>query len=79
MIEIMGKKIQLEKNITLWELSHDYKNQFEHEIILAKVNNKLKDLSEIIYKDSNYKIEFLDINDKNAFRAYQRSVIFLLV
>ncbi len=79
MIEIMGKKIQLEKNITLWELSHDYENQFEHEIILAKVNNKLKDLSEIIYKDSNYKIEFLDINDKNAFRAYQRSVIFLLV
>ena len=62
MIEIMGKKISLEKNITLWELSHDYKNQFENEIILAKVNNKAKDLSEIIYKDSDYKIEFLDIN-----------------
>lgn len=79
MVKLLNKEIKLEQDKTLKDLSNDYKHLFKNDIILAKVNNKLKDLSEIIYKDSYYKIEFLDISDKNAFRAYQRSVVFLLV
>lgn len=79
MIEVMDKKIDIEKEITLLEFSKQFQNSFENEIILAKVNNRLKDLTDVLYPKNNYKIEFLDISDPNGFRTYQRSIIFLLI
>ena len=79
MIEVMGKKIDIEKEITLLEFSKQFQNSFKNEIILAKVNNRLKDLTDVLYPKNNYKIEFLDISDPNGFRTYQRSIIFLFI
>lgn len=79
MIKIMGKEIEIASNTTLLELSKKYQHLFKYEIILAKVNNRLKDLSEIVYPENNYRIDFLDILDSNGYRTYQRSVVFLLI
>ncbi len=79
MVEVMGEKFELEKATTLLELSRMVKTKFENEIILAKVNNKLRDLIDTIYPQNDYKVEFLDISDPNGFRTYQRSITFVLI
>jgi len=46
-------------------------------VLLAKVDNELKELHNQLLYDCN--VEFLDISDTNGYRVYQRSVSFLLV
>ncbi len=79
MITVLGEKIELTKSTTLLELSKKFQSYFSNEIILAKVNNRLSDLSEIIYPENDCRIEFLDISNPNGYRTYQRSVVFLLI
>ncbi len=79
MITVLGEKIELTKSTSLLELSKKFQSYFSNEIILAKVNNRLNDLSEIIYPENDCRIEFLDISNPNGYRTYQRSVVFLLI
>ncbi len=79
MITVLGEKIELTKSTSLLELSKKFQSYFSNEIILAKVNNRLSDLSEIIYSENDCRIEFLDISNPNGYRTYQRSVVFLLI
>lgn len=79
MITVLGEKIELTESTTLLELSKKFQTYFSNEIILAKVNNRLSDLSEIIYPENDCRIEFLDISNQNGYRTYQRSVVFLLI
>lgn len=50
---------------------------FPRPILLAKVNNELKELHNQLLYDCS--VEFLDISDANGYRAYQRSVSFLMI
>lgn len=79
MITVLGEKIELTKSRSLLELSKKFQSYFSNEIILAKVNNRLSDLSEIIYPENDCRIEFLDISNPNGYRTYQRSVVFILI
>ncbi len=79
MITVLGEKIELTESTTLLELSKKFQSYFSNEIILAKVNNRLSDLSEIIYPENDCRIEFLDISNPNGYRTYQRSVVFILI
>lgn len=79
MITVLGEKIELTKSTSLLELSKKFQSYFSNEIILAKVNNRLSDLSEIIYSENDCRIEFLDISNPNGYRTYQRSVVFILI
>ncbi|MCL2404559.1 MAG: nucleoside kinase [Defluviitaleaceae bacterium] len=65
------------KGTTLLELSASYANTKQWPILVATVDNELQDLSRKLLFDST--VEFLDASDPNGFRAYQRSVSFLMV
>lgn len=65
------------KFTTYEELSKKYKNRFKSSIVLAKHDNKLRELSSKI--KTGGKIEFFDITDVDGMRVYIRSVSFLMV
>jgi len=65
------------KGTTLLELSKSYAHTKKWPILAATVNNELQDLSRQLLFDST--VSFLDVSDPNGFRAYQRSVSFLMV
>lgn len=76
-ITVMGKEVKLTKGITLFELSKVYQDTFVSPIVIAIVDNKLKELS---YKlEESCSVTFLDITDKDGFKTYQRSLQFLMV
>lgn len=77
-VVVDGKNIEIEKNTTLLELSRQFKDDFEYPIVLAKINNKLKELKDKIEVDG-VKIDFLDISTKEGYLSYQRSVSFMLL
>ena len=65
------------KGTTLLELSKSYSHLKKWPILVATVDNELQDLSRQLLFDST--VKFLDVSDPNGFRAYQRSVSFLMV
>lgn len=76
-VTINGKVIEIVSGTTLLELSKNYENDFKYNIILAKVNDMYKELSEPIKKDST--IEFYDLTDRFANRIYLNGLIYLTV
>jgi len=67
--------IEVPKMTTLLELSKKVNRKYP--ILLAEVNNELRELHNILDRDCS--VRFLDITDANGFRAYQRSVVFLMI
>ena len=66
------------KGTTLQALCDEFgKDTFPRPILLAKADNQLKELHIPLLYDCD--VEFLDISDANGYRAYQRSVSFLMV
>lgn len=75
-VNIVGHgKLEVPQDTTLQELSGQL--TFDRPILLAKLNNQLKELHNPIYYDCD--VEFLDITDANGYRAYQRGVAFLMI
>ncbi|MDR1533187.1 MAG: nucleoside kinase [Clostridiales bacterium] len=70
-------RLGLADGVTLMELSGCYQHLFSNPIILAKVDNECQEL----YRKASdgTVIEFDDISCPHAFRAYQRSVVFLMI
>ncbi|MDR1913194.1 MAG: nucleoside kinase [Clostridiales bacterium] len=66
----------VQAGITLWEISKLIPER-ENPIILAKVNQHIDDLIAPVTMDCQ--VEFLDITDREGFRAYQRSTSFLMI
>ena len=66
---------ELTPGTSLHELCKNY--EFPRSILLAKVDNELKELHNPLLYDST--VEFLDISDANGYRVYQRSVSFLML
>lgn len=76
--EIMtDKPVKVSKETKLSDLASKYGDRLENPIVLAKVNNELQELHKTLSEDC--RVEFLDITDPDGFRAYQRSIVFLMV
>lgn len=75
-ITINNKKYKYSKDITLQEICMEYQDQFKYPIILAKVNNHLKELSFKITEDST--VEFIDLTNESGNRAHLNGLIFIL-
>ena len=75
-IKIMGRETEIGENETLMEISGRYAGRFKNPIVLAKAGN---DIRELYGKPGCDEIEFLDITDPNGYRAYQRSISFLMI
>ena len=76
-ITIDNKTYKYSKNITLQEIYMEHQGTHKFPIILARVNNKLKELSYEI-KD-NCTVEFLDLTTKEANKAHVNGLIFVML
>ncbi len=75
-ITINNKKYKCSKDITLQEIYMEHQLEFKFPIILAKVNNRLKELSATISENSV--VEFLDLTSREGNRAHLNGLIFVL-
>jgi len=65
------------KGTSLLDLSKSHSHTKTWPILVATVDHELQDLTRKLLFDSS--VQFLDVSDPNGFRAYQRSVSFLMV
>ena len=75
-ITINNKKYNYSKDITLQEIYMEHQGDFKYPIVLAKVNNRLKELSSSIKEDSE--VEFLDLTSRDGNRAHLNGLIFVM-
>lgn len=76
-VTINGKKYQVTKGITLEEVANDFATDYKYPILLAKVNNRLKELSAPIKESAT--IEFLDLTTCEGSRTHISGVTYILV
>lgn len=76
-ITINGVKYNYSKDITLQEIYMEHQNNFKYPIILAKVNNRLKELSYQIKENST--VEFLDLTSCEGNRAHVNGLIYIML
>jgi len=68
---------QVNRGITLLELSTDFQQQFISPIVAAKVNNHFRGLNFELRNDC--KVELLDLTTEEGVRTYTRSLSFILI
>jgi len=73
-----GEKKKVEKGKRLIDLASEFQDQHKTPIVLARVNNKYRELNNDINEDHST-IEFLDLYTKDGMRVYQRSTTFLMI
>lgn len=75
-ITINNKKYNFSKDITLQEIYMEHQGEFRFPIILAKVNNRLKELSATLTESAT--VEFIDLTTSEGNRAHLNGLIFIL-
>ncbi|MBB2181949.1 nucleoside kinase [Lachnospiraceae bacterium MD1] len=76
-VEINGSVYEYPKNISLLEISKDFQKDYSDQIILAFVNNKLRELFKYVSKDC--KISFVTIGDDAGHKTYVRGIILVML
>ncbi len=76
-IVINGKTYTYSKNITLQEIYMEHQDTHKYPIILAKVNNRLRELSYKIAE--NCTVEFIDLTSSEGNRAHVNGLVFVLL
>ncbi|KXL54013.1 uridine kinase [Anaerotignum neopropionicum] len=76
-INVMGKDVLVKEGTTFGELAKDFREECVGGIMVAKQENRLKELHNVIHED--IPISFFDITHEEGMRVYQRGVSFLLV
>ena len=76
-ITINDNKYKYSRGITLQEIYMEHQVDFKYPIILAKVNERFKELSYQI--KNNSKVEFLDLTSCEGNRAHVNGLIFVMV
>ena len=75
-VTINGNKIKYSKDVTLQEIYMEHQTEYKYPIILAKVNNRLRELSTKIKADSE--ITFLDLTSTEGNRAHVNGLVMLI-
>lgn len=74
---IGNKKVEVPKYTQLMELAKEYQKDFQSSILVAKIDNEIKELHKNIYEDC--KIEFLDMTSSAGFKVYQRTASLVMI
>lgn len=74
--KIAGKDYNFAKGISLEEILEEIKLYDKKIVVAAIVNNRLSNLSDLLYEDA--RIRFLTINDEIGNRIYRRSLYMLM-
>ena len=75
-VKINGKIYKYSKGISVAEVLTEHTQNFKYPIILAKINNRLKELSATIEEDSE--VEFLDLTSHEGNRVHINGLIMVL-
>lgn len=75
-VTINGTKHEYKSGIKLEDISNDFQSSKKN-IVLALVNNEVKELTSII--EDNCEIKFLDLKTTNGQKVYKRSLSFLFI
>ena len=76
-ITINDKEFYVKRKTTLAEIANEFQSNYHHPILIAKVNNTLKELNYEITKPKN--IEFLDLTSREGNKIHVNALIFILV
>ncbi|WP_129596130.1 nucleoside kinase [Anaerophilus nitritogenes] len=71
------EKIEVQRGISIEELSDRFKDDYLSTIVAAKVDHDLRELTHTLHKDCN--IEFIDLSSSDGIRIYQRSLSFVFI
>ena len=75
-VTINDKKYKYSKDITLREIYMEHQTEFKYPIILAKVNNRLKELNSPIKEDSV--VKFLDLTSPEGNRVHVNGLVLIM-
>lgn len=75
-VTVLDETFEYNYGISLEEISRDFQGHYPHQIILARLNGKLKELFEKVTEDCQ--VEFLTIGDKIGEQTYRRTATFIL-
>ena len=73
-----GEVLEVAKGITLGEVADLVQDQYTYPIMIGEVGHNLKELSSKVEEDLN-DFSFIELNQKDGMRVYQRSTTFLLI
>lgn len=76
-VNVNGEVRTYPEGTTFLEIAEDFKNQYKEEILLARVNGKLKELHKKLKKDAE--VEFVTYDDPVGRKCYERSAIFVMM
>lgn len=76
-VKINGRNYTYSKGITLQEIASEFQKEYKFPILLAKVNNRLKELTCDVKEDSE--IEFLDLTSREGNRCHVNGLTYILV
>lgn len=76
-IKVNEHKYQVSKGVTLEELASQFQKDYRYPILLAKVNNVLKELTTEITHQAN--IEFLDLTSREGNRTHISGLTYVLI
>ena len=76
-ITIKGKKYQITKGLTLETVAKELQTEYKYPILIARVNNVLKELNYKITTSCN--IEFLDLTTREGSRVHIAGLTYVLV
>lgn len=76
-IKVNGHKYKVSKGVTLEELASQFQKDYRYPILLAKVNNVLKELTTEITHQAN--IEFLDLTSREGNRTHISGLTYVLI
>lgn len=76
-VTINNKKYKYNKETTLQEIAKEFQSNYAYPILLAKVNNSIKELTTPVKKDST--IEFLDLTDREGNRCHINCLTYIMI
>lgn len=76
-VELYGEEREYPYNTSYLNIAMDYQEKEEYDIVLAKVNGILMELTKTIHEDQ--KIEFITTNKKAGYLTYTRSISILML
>ncbi|MDF2486561.1 MAG: hypothetical protein K0R46_2729 [Herbinix sp.] len=76
-VEINGKLYEYPSGTSILEISRDFQKEYECQIILAFVNNKLRELFKRV--NDNCSIRFVTVSEDAGHKTYQRGMVLVML
>ncbi|OPX44110.1 threonine--tRNA ligase 2 [Ruminiclostridium hungatei] len=76
-ITFNNEEYEIEKKTTLLELAKRFQSSYKSNIVAARVNNDIRELSYELTED--VRLRFIDLTDEDGMRIYRRSLYFIFI